>query len=348
MLHNSSPRPSSLSRRLFLKSSLCAAGTSAFARASTLAAPALAQARDEVTLQFNWLKSIQHGGYFAAIEKGFYLEQGLDTTVLPGGPGVDSMTLVANGRAMVGERDSTNLILARAKGLPLKSFAAPYQSSPASLISLKSKPVRTIQDMAGKTIAIPTTRRGSLVALVKRANVDPASITFVPTAGDPSILATGQVDGYVGWSTNEGLMIQMRGVEVEMVKLEALGDATYPAALYTTDDILRSKREILTRWLRATIKGFIYFASNPEEIAKAVVERHGQKGLDLALQTAESKLYKPFIMGGDAPTKGVLWIDRPFFEAGVKLAREAGVLTVDVPIDDLIDQGLLRNIHTKT
>ncbi|MFP3387087.1 ABC transporter substrate-binding protein, partial [Tritonibacter sp. SIMBA_163] len=76
-----------------------------------------------------------------------------------------------------------------------------------------------LEDMQGKTIAIPSQRRPTMVALMRGAGLDPDSVTFVPTGTDPGILPTGQVDAYFGWATNQGVMLQMRGVDLEIVTL---------------------------------------------------------------------------------------------------------------------------------
>ncbi|HXS29804.1 MAG TPA: ABC transporter substrate-binding protein, partial [Steroidobacteraceae bacterium] len=52
-----------------------------------LFAPA-AQALDKATLQLKWHHQFQFAGYYAAVEKGFYREAGLDVTIVPGGPKV--------------------------------------------------------------------------------------------------------------------------------------------------------------------------------------------------------------------------------------------------------------------
>ncbi len=155
---------------------------SAAAGVAALAAPRLAfAAKDKVVLQMGWIKSVQYGGYFAGLEKGFFDAEGIEAEFLTGGPSVDSINVVAAGQALVGDRDSTNIILARAKGIPIKGFAAPYQISPYSLITAKGRKIATLKEMEGKTIAIPQGRRATMTALLKRANVDATKITFVPT-----------------------------------------------------------------------------------------------------------------------------------------------------------------------
>jgi NitT/TauT family transport system substrate-binding protein len=45
-----------------------------------------AQAADDVTLQLKWVTQSQFAGYYVAAAKGFYEAEGLNVTILPGGP----------------------------------------------------------------------------------------------------------------------------------------------------------------------------------------------------------------------------------------------------------------------
>src|SRR5690606_14549296 len=63
------------------------------------ALPALAA--DAVTLQLKWVAQAQFGGYYAALEKGFYDEEGLDVTIKPGGPDIAPEQVIAGGGADV-------------------------------------------------------------------------------------------------------------------------------------------------------------------------------------------------------------------------------------------------------
>ena len=42
-----------------------------------------AMAADEVKLQLKWVTQAQFAGYYVALDKGFYEEEGLDVTVCP-------------------------------------------------------------------------------------------------------------------------------------------------------------------------------------------------------------------------------------------------------------------------
>ena len=329
-------RSSGVSRRRVL------AGVAA-ASVAALAAPRLAfAAKDKVVLQMGWIKSVQYGGYFAGLEKGFFDAEGIETEFLTGGPSIDSINVVASGQALVGDRDSTNIILARAKGIPVKAFAAPYQMSPYALIAAKGKKISTLKEMEGKTIAIPQGRRATMAALLKRANVDATKITFVPTGTDPGILATGQVDGYFGWYTNQGSMLTQRGFAIDYTTEHDLGNPTYPVALFALDETIDKKKDLLARYFRAQAKAWKWFAENPEAVARATVEKYGPRGLDLEQQIGEAKITAPLIMMGEAATNGPLWIDTPFFRDGIAFGKEAGFLATDVAVSSVVTQDIAK------
>ncbi|MDQ8023579.1 MAG: ABC transporter substrate-binding protein [Moraxellaceae bacterium] len=330
-------------RRNFLKAGSALAGTALVAPSALLSAPAIASGLDQITVQMNWLKLVQYAGHFVALERGFFRDEKLDVVYKAGGPGVDSIALVAAGQADIGDRDPMNVALARSKGMPVRAIGCVYQGSLSGMMSLKSKPIRSFQDMRGKTIAVGAQRRAVVMTLLKRAKVDPSTINFVPTGGDPAVLATGQVDAYMGLATNEGLSLQLRGIDVEVVSMADLGDVDASMTLFATEQTLATRRDVMTRWMRAVSKGWAAFAANPEEGARLTVQKYGQPGLDLVRETAEAKLYPKFILPKGTGSKA-LWLDRKVFDDAIELAREGGA-NIRFTADEIVDQSLLKSIY---
>ena len=99
----------------------------------TLLAASGAQALDVVTLQLKWRHQFQFAGYYAALEKGFYREAGLEVEIREGGPNVDAIDDVVTGRADFGVGTSGALI-ARTRGQKVVVLAAVFQHSPAILL----------------------------------------------------------------------------------------------------------------------------------------------------------------------------------------------------------------------
>ena len=93
--------------------------------ALTMAAGA-AQAQDEVTLQLQWVTQSQFAGYYVALENGYYEEEGLDVTILPGGPDIAPPQVLAGGGADAMLNWMPSALAASERGLPVVNIAQPF------------------------------------------------------------------------------------------------------------------------------------------------------------------------------------------------------------------------------
>jgi NitT/TauT family transport system substrate-binding protein len=317
---------------------IAAVGAGLGARGSSAhAAPAMVH-------QLGWIKSIQFGGHFAALEQGYFAAEGVGAEFLAGGPGVEPRTIVASGRATTSDLNATGIVLGRAQNMPLKAFAAVMQRDPGAILSLKAQPITAIKDMVGKTIAVPNSIRPTLSVLFKRAGIAADQVTLVPVGTDPGMLAAKQVDGYYGWATNQGVMLTTRGVDIHVAYMNDLGVPGYANVLFATEETLDKRFDDLVRWLRADVRGWRWHMDHPDETARLMVEKYGPPGMDLAAQTAESRLMKDFVTTGEAAKHGLLWIEPDVFEAAIGFAKESGGLPADSPLKgtDVVTQAVIK------
>ena len=112
-----------------------------------------AQAED-VTLQLKWVTQAQFAGYYVAQAKGFYEEEGLNVTILPGGPDIAPTQVIAGGGADVVVDWMPSALAAREKGLPLVNIAQPFASSGMMLTCLAETGIKTPADFADKTLGV--------------------------------------------------------------------------------------------------------------------------------------------------------------------------------------------------
>ena len=307
-----------------------------------------ALAAQKFTHQLGWIKSIQFGGHFAAIDQGYFAAEGIDAEFLSGGPGTDGVSVVVSGQAQSSDSDVESTIRNRIGGVPIKAFGAIMQRAPGAIMSLASKPIKTLADFAGKTIALPNATRPQMDILMKAAGLDPKSVNYVPVGVDPGILAAGQVDGYYGWATNQGVMLKTRGVDISIAYMNDLGLPGYAGVLYATDQTIDTKGDLIVSWLKAEIKGWQWFLDHPEEMAKLMVDKYGQHGLDLKAQTAEALLYKDFIPVGDAAKNGLLWIEPDVFQKGIDFLVKTGEIQKgQIKVEDVVTQKLIAAAHGK-
>ncbi|HXC76766.1 MAG TPA: ABC transporter substrate-binding protein [Candidatus Acidoferrum sp.] len=297
---------------------------------------------DTVVYQLGWKKLAQFGGHFAALKEGYFAQQGIDAKFLSGGPNIDPITMVANGQADIGDANGSDILLANSKGIPISTFATIYQQTPNALMSLESNPVTKLTDMVGKTIGLPAAEDPLLKAMLTQAGVDPSKVKMVPVGTDPSVLTSKQVDGYVGYGTEQGLSLQQSGAKVNIKYFSEIGDPDYGNALFAKSDAITAKADLLTRWLKADLAGWKYFTEHPEEIAQYTWDQyHNETGAVLADEKVSAKAAVPLITSGDAATHGLMWISQSAFQTVDELYKTAGMITKPVDFSKLVNQSIL-------
>ena len=110
--------------------------------------PLPASALEQVALQLKWKHQFQFAGYYAAQEKGYYRDAGLEVSVIEAGPETDPVREVLDGRAQFGVSNSA-LLLARAQGKPVVALAVIFQHSPFILAARRDGGIRSVHDLAG-------------------------------------------------------------------------------------------------------------------------------------------------------------------------------------------------------
>jgi ABC-type nitrate/sulfonate/bicarbonate transport system substrate-binding protein len=336
-----------LSRRTLLRSlagagALLASGPLLAACGSSDDASSNASGLDTVTLQLGWKKLAQFGGHFAAIKMGYFQQNGIDAKFLSGGPGIDPVGVVSSGQADIGDANGSDILLAGSKNIPVMAFATIYQQTPNALMSLKANPVTTLAGMAGKKIGLPQTEFPLLKAMLTQAGVDAGSVEMVPVGTDPSVLTSKQVDGYIGYGTQQGLSLRQSGEDVDIVFFSEIGDPDYGNALFAMADVISEKKDVLTRWLKADIAGWTYFTQHPEEIAQYTWDQyHQETAAVLADEKMSAKAAVPLITSGDAQKHGLMWIDQANFETVYDLYQTSGTITAPVDYTKVMTQDLL-------
>ena len=300
-----------------------------------------AAALDDVSFQLSWIKSAQYGGYFSGVEHGIFQKHGISATFNSGGPNIDPVANVASGQSKMGDRPIGPILVARDKGIPIKVIGTVFQKSPFCIISLAAKPIRTIQELKGKSIAVSTSTRPLMLYLLKSAGVDPTSVNFLPSSPDPSALVSGQIDALPGYSTNQGVMLQTRGVEIFTLNVQDLGVPETTGTIYATEDYLAKNRDAVVRFLKAASESWRYGLDHPEETAKLMVDKYGAPGLSYDAQFAEVKASKPFIEAGPKGAQGLLALDLSLYSKIIDVYHQVDMIKTKMKVEDLCDSSFI-------
>jgi len=321
-----------------------AAGSSAAGSttAGTAAGTAASGDLETVKFQLGWLKLAQFGGHFVALSKGYFKDEGIDAQFISGGSGINPLSLVESGQVMMADANGSDILTAVSKNIPLQCFGTIYQSTPNALMSLGKDPLMTLADLKGKTVGLPTGEQQLLTAMLKQAGVDPTTVNMVSVGTDPSVLTSGQIQGYIGYGTQQGLSLQKSGVDVKIVYFDQLGDPDYGNAFFATTDTLKDKADLVTRWLKADLKGWQDYVADPEAAAKLTWDLYNtETQAVLANEQESAKAAVPLITGGGAATHGLLWVEEDAFKQVYDLYKAAGTITGDVELAKVYTQQFL-------
>jgi ABC-type nitrate/sulfonate/bicarbonate transport system substrate-binding protein len=325
-------------RRRLLKGGTALAAAATFGRGIWLgSAPAFAADAKPLSFQLSWIKSIQYGGYFAGIENGDFKKHGVDPTFVSGGPNIDPVANVASGHSQLGDRPIGSLLIAREKGIPIKVIGTVFQKSPYSIISLAEKPIKSVKELKGKTIMAPTSGVPLVRKMIADAGLTPDDVNMVPASPDPAALVSGQIDGYCGYTTNQGVMLETRGVKIYALNAQDLGIPETTGTLYGREDFLAANKQLVADFLKGAVEAWGWTLSHPVETAHLMVDKYGAPGLSYDAQLAEIKASKDYIDAGLGHDKGLLALDMPLFAKIIDVYRQAGMIKSNMTAEELCD-----------
>ncbi len=243
---------------------------------------ATAEAADDLTLQLKWVTQAQFAGYYAALENGFYEEEGLNVTIKPGGPDIAPTQVLAGGGADVVIDWMPSALAAREKGLPLVNIAQPFKRSGMMLTCRADSGIRTPQDFPGHTLGVwffgneyPFLAWMSILGIPTDGS--PGGVTVLKQGFNVDPILNGQADCVSTMTYNEYWQIIDAGLKPEDLvtfKYEDQGVATLEDGLYVLEDRLKDPafEDQLVRFVRASMKGWKWAEENPDEAAMIVLE----------------------------------------------------------------------------
>jgi len=324
----------------------CGGGSSGSAPAAgASAAPA---SFGDLSMQLSWIKNIEFGGEYMADSKGYYTQAGFSKVDLVTGPVDSADALVVAGNVTVGVSapDATARFITE-QGAPLKIIGATFQKNPFCILSIEQgKPIRTLADLAGKTVGIQAGTNQQIFAGFLKANgIDPASVKQVVVQYEPTPLTEKKVDGFMAFLTNEPFLVKQQGFTPVTLAFADNGLPLASETLVVLQDTIDKDRDKLKAFLKAEIQGWNDAVADPAGAAKLAVDTYGKDlKLDLAGQTEQATAQNELVSTAETKTNGLFTLSDAAVAANLK---SLGSMGITVTADQLFDLSLAKEVYAE-
>ena len=295
----------------------------------------------KVTLQLNRAHQFQFAGYYAAVKKGYYRDVGLDVQVKEWQPGTSVVDEVISGRAQFGVENSV-ILLNRLNGKPVVLLAAMFQHSPLALFVAENSKIFTLHDLIGKKIAMGRdSENAEIIAILQKEGVPVNEIKQIKASSQNiDKLINGDIAAFIGYTTDTVDKLNERQFEFRMLSPQTYGVDFYGDCLFTSEQETIQAQEIIKPFRRASIKGWKYAMSHPEEIAKLIHKKYNpSKSVDELIK--EKKRIQPFVLN-DLIKIGHINPDRWHYIA--KIFASTGMVPKNYSLDGFIYRPLKQDV----
>src|SRR5215213_5539446 len=304
------PTGSRIARRDFLRGT--AGGALGFGLGGRLRRGRAAQDRTEFSLALDWYPNANHAGLYLALERELFGAAGLAAEIYtPSDPTVVLQTVGA-GQDTFGISYQTDVLLARAQGVPVVSVAALVQHPLVCVMALESSGIARPADLAGKTVGYPgiPSQEAYLATMLEGdgLRLDDVNLVNVEFNLVPAVIS-GQADAVMGgdW-THETILAEREGYPVEIMRVEQWGVPDfYELVLVASESTVAERPELATAFLTAVQQGYQAAIADPAAALDTLVTAYPET--DRAVEEQGLELLIPVWTDG-VPAFGVQTAER--------------------------------------
>jgi NitT/TauT family transport system substrate-binding protein len=260
---------------------------------STTTSSAGGQKLAKVKLQLQWFTQAQFGGYFAALDQGYYKDAGLDVQILEGGTDIVPQTQLAQGHADYAIAWVPKALQSREQGAGITDVAQVFQRSGTLQVAFADKGISTAADLKGKKVGNwGFGNEFELFAGMGKAGINPGKdVTLAQQQFDMQALLKGDIDAAQAMIYNEyAQVLEAKNPKTgELYKPEDFskidwnteGTAMLQDAVWANTEKLENDKayqDQTVKFLQASFKGWAYCRDNPEECRDIVVAKGSKLG----------------------------------------------------------------------
>jgi NitT/TauT family transport system substrate-binding protein len=247
----------------------------------------------KVKLQLQWVTQAQFAGYFAALDQGYFSDEGLDVEILEGGVDIVPQTVLAQGQADFAVAWVPKALASREQGAQITDVAQVFARSGTLQVSFKDKGITSPADLRGKKVGNwGFGNEYELFAAMTEAGIDPAKdVTLVQQQFDMQALLKGDIDAAQAMDYNEYAQVLeaknpdtgqlYQPSDFNVLNWNDVGTAMLQDAVWANTEKLESDstyQDTTVKFLAAALKGWVFCRDNAQKCRDIVVAKGSKLG----------------------------------------------------------------------
>jgi NitT/TauT family transport system substrate-binding protein len=312
------------------------------------ATAASAHAADKLVYMNDWLPGGDKAIPYYAQQKGVFAKEGLDVTVQTARGSSEAITKIATGTADVGSGGLAALLQARAESnVPVKAILGVFTVQPDAIFTTEGSSIKTLKDLEGKKIATATFTSSNVIwpLILKAVGIDASKVTLIkvdPAALAP-MLASGQVDGTINWSTASPPFekaLASVGKTLKVLPWSTAGFDGYGYSVFASEKSIKDKSDVLRRFAKAYVAAMKQALDNPKDVAKSMKAVFPE--MDEAIVEQQFKTIVPLIQNDISKAEGLGTLDKTRLAKTWEWTAKAQNMPLDkIDVEKAVDRSFI-------
>ncbi len=236
--------------------------------------------KTDIVFKCDWHHGVQFMGFYVALQKGFYDDEGLNVRLEELTAAHEVNTVAA--RVASGHYDfsigSYILALAQSKGMPLVALSAIYQFGPQVFFSKKAAGLKHPRDFKGMRIVDKgASWRRLLKEFLTIGGLTLGDVSLVKGGYDMTPFYEDKIDIWGGYITNEAISAREQGFQIDTFPVYEYDLHHFGSNIYTTLKTVRERPRIVRAFLTATVRGWDYAVKNTAEAVEIMLAMFPEK-----------------------------------------------------------------------
>ena len=261
-----------------------------------------AQHNEIVSLQLLWKHQFQFAGYYQAVERGYYRDEGIEVKLHEFSNHRDPVKAVLAGDVEFAVGRSS-IVVDYAQGKPIKALFATFQRSPLMLMARDDTGIHSTADLKGKRIMITEDAQANaeVMAMLLQAGLRGDDFVRQDHSFNLNDLISGKTDVMGSYLSNEPYQMMQHGLGYTILHPGSMGFEMYSDILFTSDLLVQLKPELVERFRRASLKGWQYAFANIQATSQLIYEKYNTQQRSVEALVFEGEALKTLAYDNNRP-----------------------------------------------